>query len=140
MAMPNPLVAVITLMKADAAIIAQVATRVFGEELPRSEVGSMPRKAITLHSNGGRYDQDDLIVSPYRINTHCYGATVYEALQVDLVVYEFFKNLKRRGIATGGGVLLANAETGPFTLRDPDTTWPYVLTTYRCLVSEIANA
>lgn len=140
MAMPDPLVAVITLMKADAGIIAQVGTRVFGEELPRSEVPNMPRKAVSLHSNGGRYGNDDLKVSPYRINTHCYGATVYESKQVDLAVYEFFKNLKRRGIAAGGGILLANAETGPFTLRDPDTTWPYVLTTYRCLVTETTNA
>jgi hypothetical protein len=137
---PIPVVTLIGLLKADVVIASQVGTRVFGEELPKTEVSQMPRKAITLHSNGGRYTPDDLPVSIYRFNTHTYGATVYEAMQLDMLVYEFLKNLERQTIPGGAAILSVVGETGPFTLRDPDTTWPYTLTTYRALVGETVNA
>ena len=48
MAIPNPIVALVTFFKADSALSALVGIRVFGAELPNTETESMPRAVVVI--------------------------------------------------------------------------------------------
>ena len=45
--------AIIAILKADTDTATEVGTRVFGDELPRDEADSMPRKCIVIAPTGG---------------------------------------------------------------------------------------
>ena len=137
MAIPNPTLSIIAVLKEDSPVSALVSTRVFGEELPNGETNNMPRPCIVIASNGGRFDNDLLQVAVYRFQVRSYGATLEQAANLDFAVYDALKHLIRWGSLGMAGILTVSVESGPFLTRDPDTRWPYSMTLYRAIVGEV---
>lgn len=133
----DPVLGIITKLKANASIAGMVAARVFGDELPGSETASMPRKCIVVEPAGGsqsfgRAYQD---YSDGRFDIRCYGETPYQAGVLARAVHTAMKHLDREVHA---GVLLhwAIRSGGPLSLRDPDANWPFRFESYQVLASE----
>lgn len=114
------------------------AARVFGIEIPKSEVDLklMPRKLLVVRQSGqgggsGGYTR----IQKTMVDVLCYGETPYEAELLRLEVHRFLKDFRRR---TSKGFLLHSFDSvnGPIPTREPTTEWPYVLETWRCMASE----
>lgn len=114
------------------------AARVYGIEIPftQAEDTLMPRKCIVVRQSGqggasGGYTR----IQKTLVDIACYGETPYEAEILRLEVHRFLKDFRRR---MSKGFLLHSFDlvNGPTPLREPQTEWPYVLETWRCMASE----
>lgn len=110
--------------------------RAYGIEVPPDQAEFMPRKCIVVRQSGtgggrGGYAR----VQKTLIDVSCYGETPHEAELLRLEVNRFLKDFRRR---MSEGFLLHSFDlvNGPVHLREPQTGWPYVLETWRCLASE----
>lgn len=134
---PDLLVALVAHLEADTAVAAAVGSRVYGAELPPSETDAQPRAAIVVRYAGGlgQYGRGWQQWGDRRIDTLCYGADPAAAGGVFNALHPAMKQLEREAYAD---VLLhwARQAGGPLQLRDPDTNWPLVLSTWQVLASE----
>ncbi len=141
MAIPNPIVAIVTFLKADATLAALVGTKVFGAELPNTETENMPQLCVVVSPAGGSGpgSNSNLSFMSLRLDLKCYGTTPLTAWSVYLAVRDALKGLEGSVKDT---VLLydASIEGGPINLRDADLEWPLVLGTFNLRVSETAVA
>jgi hypothetical protein len=111
-------------------------SRVFGIEMPEAESKKMPRKAIVVRQSGlGGQSGGYTRVQKTLIDVAYYGETPLEAELLRLEVNRFLKDFRRR---MSKGFLLHSFDlvNGPNHLREPQTEWPYVLETWRCMASE----
>lgn len=139
MTIPDPMKAVRTAALADAEVIAQVGTRLFIPELPRTEAASMPRKCIVLSPSGGPGNDSVQPLGYTRFDARCYGASHVDAY----AVYQAFREWAReQAQARAGGALIYHVtiESGPIYTREPDVDWPMVLGVYQVMASELAAA
>lgn len=138
---PDRLTALIAILKADAAVSAQVGTRVFGGELPPAETASMPRKATVISHGGGLgvFGGGYQEYGDTRVDARCYGETPLEADDVWRAAYGALKQM-RRTLQGTIYVHWARPSGGPLSLRDPDTDWPYVFSSFQVLAAEAAHA
>lgn len=133
----DPIAALIAVLQADAGVAALAGTRVFGDELPADEAGSMPRKAVVLKPSGG----PSLAAGSYlehdsqRVDAVSYGETPYEAQRLRAAVAAALKPLKR---VVAASVLLHWVEpAGGFTTgRDPDAAWPSAFQSFQVFYAE----
>ena len=104
--------------------------RVFVLALPREEVeadvdgkSKMPRRCVVLIASGPDSPNRRRLITEAKVDVVCYGATDFEAAEMERPVAQAFKDLHRE---IYGGVLLHNAtvSAGPFQARDPETFWP----------------
>lgn len=138
---PDRITALVAILKADAAVAAEVGARVFGGELPEAETASMPRKAIVItHAGGvaafgGGYQE----YGDSRVDTRCYGTTPHEADEVWRAAHGALKQLRR---TLQGDMLVhwARQAGGPIPLRDPDADWPSIFASWQVLASEVVHA
>lgn len=123
--MTDILKATLDFLKADAAVVTEVSDRVYGHEIPQTEIDrGAPRKFIVVEESGGVERNRFLRVANPRYTIWNFGATKYEATEVDRAVYEAFKILDR---VLQSGVLLHNASLGgPNNTRDDQTGWPCI--------------
>ncbi len=137
MAIPNPISAVIDFLQADAEVLAQVGTKVFAPEVPKTETEAMPQKCIVLQANGAPADRGRIRLMKIRLEFRAYGATPFDAWGPYLAAYDAFKHMQSN---VQGTVLLLDAEMveGPFDLRDPDLDWPFVMGTVNLMAAEVA--
>lgn len=111
-------------------------SRAFGVEIPKAEAEFMPRKCIVVRQSGLAGQSRSFVrVQRPLMDVACYGETPYEAELLRLEVNRFLKDFRRR---MSEGFLLHSFDlvNGPIHLREPQTGWPYVLETWRCLASE----
>jgi len=121
----------------------EVGGRVFGEEVPSTETNSMPRKCLVLASSGGRMGlgaASNMDVGNIRIAVRSYASELYEARAIDRMVYEAMTAISRWSASGQGGLHYAVQESGPFVIRDPDTQWPFALSTYGLMTGEVVHA
>ena len=134
---PDPIVALTAFLRADAALVALLGTRVFGAELPEHEVASMPQRCVVLRraGGGGLHTGGYMRLGDFRLDVTCYGETPYQAAQVNLAVQDALKNMRRN---VQGAALLhwATPSGGGIALRDPDAEWPLVFSSWQVLASE----
>lgn len=116
----------------DNAISALVSDRIWGSDLDRTEIASMPRKNIVL-SLGGRVpsagDNSYIGVERLRIDVRCYGEDSYEARSVWRHVDAYMRAIVPTTIdLTDHSVRIWNAVAsfGPVAMTDPDADWPSV--------------
>ena len=69
------------------------------------------------------------------LDVACYGETPYEAEQLRLEVNRYLKDFRRQ-MSEGFLIHSFDLVNGPIHLREPQTEWPYVVETWRCLASE----
>lgn len=130
--------AIITILKADVGVSALVGTRVFGDELPRVETDSMPRKAVVVASAGGTppsYTTSTLLLEGQRFDVFCYGETLYQAEQVRQAVYGSLRAVERT-VAASVLVHWARPAGGAMAGRDPGTEWPVKWNSWQILTDE----
>lgn len=130
---PNVIAAVIQYLKTQTELNAAVASRIYGQSLPRVDSASMPRKCVVIRSMGGPADAGTIELDRVRIDVRCYGQTEAEAFEVYRMVHHPLKYANRtsQGIAF---VHNAIRESGPIALQEetvePDAVWPFVLTAW----------
>ena len=134
--------AVIAILKADTDTAALVGTRVFGDELPRSETDDMPRKAVVISSAGGAslsYTTATLPLEAQRLDVFCYGETLFEAEKVRRAVYGALKGVERE---TSASVLIhwVRPAGGAMAGRDPNADWPVKWNSWQLLADERSAA
>lgn len=123
---------------ADENVAAAISGRGFGGEVPPAEDKHMPRAAFLIRQAGG----PQAIGSGYakfgdqRVDVNCYGATPKSANDLYRTVYPALKQLRRQVIAECF-LHWAIKGGGPTPLRDPDTDWPYVFSSWQVLVGEV---
>lgn len=91
--------------------------------VPREEIELGAHEVVVLLASGGNLGPTSRAITQARVDVVCFGATDFEAMQMDMAVAEALKTLSREYV---GGVLLHNVTvaTGPFQARDPETFWP----------------
>ena len=145
MTMPDPLVAILTFLKADAGVAAIAATRVFGEEIPQDQVttvatGETILQTVVVRRSGAEPSVGDasrVKFSRPRFDVFSYGETPHRAAALDLACYEALKQMEPTVQGTcrlHDAVLLS----GPIAMREPDTQWPLVWRSYAVAVAETA--
>lgn len=142
MTIQNPLVAVMTFLKADAGVSALVGTRVYGIEVPESELknwATQARHTVVVLPDGqpsfGPGVDDNLQLQTNFFDFRSYGATMFEAMTLQLAVREALKNLDR-SIQSQTLIHSAKPLGGPSPLRDADRDWPFMLESFTVLASE----
>lgn len=134
---PDPLIAVIAYLKGDADVTAITGDDVYGNRLPEALDPVMPRFALLVtHAGGGALGTGWQDWTDLRFDLTAYGPTEYEANRLWRAAHRCMKQLAH---AVSGGVLLhwARQAGGPNALRDPDTTWPYTVSSWQVLLSEV---
>jgi len=121
----------------EAGISGLVGTRIFASAVPVSEAVNMPRKIVVLSPASGSYllESSYLATSERTLDVRCYGETAYEAWLVHQQVYSSLKSMRSR---FEGAVKLfwASPYSTGETLRDPDTEWDFVFSSWRVYVAD----
>ena len=141
--MIDVLAGLVSHLKAQAAVSAQVGTLVFGLEVPLTYVPTMPRKLIVLRPSGGQGlgDESTVDVFEQRIDVFNYGATGAEANAVHQVSHAALKAMTRNKVTVSSVNMFihrVSRSAGATFLRDPDGDWPLWLETWSISASETA--
>lgn len=137
MPIPNPVIAIIDFLQADAQVTTVMAARVFGAELPPAEVSNMPRECAVIKASGGPgSDMGYMKTNRNRYEIRTYGRTPLTAWDAHLAVHDALKQMVP---TVTNNTKLNNAVQvqGPMQLRDPDVNWPFVLSSYSISASEV---
>jgi hypothetical protein len=137
MTVADPIEALAAFLKADAGVASIVGTRVFGGELPRAEISSMPRQAVVLlPAGGGAQGLGFQEWGDQRVDVDCYGATPRDGWLLYLAVNAALKQLSHDEFSS---VMLMSATPSGrgIPARDPETDWPVTLSSWTLLAHEI---
>lgn len=135
--LPDPIADIRALLAADTDIqtlVGQTAAsdyRVFHSELPDTESGSMPRQAVVLAQAGGPGRAKRTNLRRIRLDTICYGATLYESQRLHDVVREVLEGLARTSSSVKTIEMSSEGQNG----RDPLKQWPVCFATYTVLAT-----
>jgi hypothetical protein len=136
-AIADPIAAVVAMLKADAGVIAAASTRVYGGELPRAQSDDQPRKALVVKAvGGGSLDPGYQRWGDHRLDVIAYGETPHEAYELWRTAHAPLKDLARSKHA-GTVLFWARPAGGPVAMRDADTDWPIVVSSWQVLASEV---
>jgi hypothetical protein len=111
---------------------------VFLLELDESMDTVMPIECVVLRASGGppTYGSGTLELNDQRLGIFCYGATPHLAYNLYGAVYNALKNLTP-SIHKSTYVHWAKPEVKGTNLRDPNLQWPYVLSSWQVLASDL---
>lgn len=126
----DPLSAVITYLKTVTAVTNQTSTRIFGQELPASQVATMPQKAAVVATTGGLGSIELTNYRGVRIDVRSYGETPKQAMDVHIVLDDALTSSMVNTYADDTRLYHAELEGGPLGLREPDTNFPFVQASY----------
>ena len=136
-AVTDPLDAVIALLKADTELDNLTSGRIFAAELDGKLSKVMPTAAIVVSDGGGTgsYGNAFQRYGDSRYDLRCYGGSPKTAKLVYRTAYPLLKQLERE---VHNGCLLhwAKKSGGPMSLRDPDTKWPFIFSSWQILAAE----
>jgi len=138
MSVPNPVVALRTMLLADAGVSAIVGTDVFGVELPKDITPNMPKAALVIKPGaGGMPGMGCARLGGSNIEFWSYGADPLEAYTLALAAYEALKFFNR---VVFDNTLLHNAVplTTGISFRDDETDWPVQMQPFLVMVGETA--
>lgn len=136
---PDPVDGLVAFLNSVPAITALASTRIYGGEVAKGAVSSMPQASIVVSPAGGLgvfgggYQQ----YGDRRFDVDCYGASVDSSHGLYLEVHEALKQMQP-GNWAGVRLLWARPSAGGNTGKDPRTDWPVTLSSWQVLASEIA--
>jgi hypothetical protein len=148
---PDPVVALLTLLKEDSKLDGMVKGRIYRNRVPDAQVTRMPRNLILLRPAGSSmsYGRGYQQYSDVRVDVFCYGHGSESAYAIFERVRDLLKQLTR--VTVGDTVIhLANHAGGPVAgddpqqaypygrAIDPQKAWPYVLSSWQIVVADIA--
>ena len=129
MSIPDPIADVRQVLLDDAAVTDLVGDRVYHSELPETESANMPEQAVVLALAGGPGRPKNMQMRHLRLDTLCYGATLYESQQLHAAVREALETIDRRSDSAISVETASDGQNG----RDPLKQWPVCLASYRLL-------
>jgi len=135
--MPDSLEALVTYLRNDDGVASLCEGRVWRPELPNAD--GMPQPTVVVRRSGGGVlvgAGSYLSVHDERIDINAYGSTPGEAAKVSSAVFAALKSLRRQ-VSDETLVHWAIPEMAPMSLRDPDTEWPYEVSSWQVLISEV---
>ena len=136
MSPPDLLVALRSLLIADATVNAITAGRVFQVKLPAAEAQHMPRGAIVLARAGGRLDYGYVPIGRPRVDVRCYGAGDQQAWQLWSAVHQLFKQL--RPTTVGDTRIHSLSVDGPMVdTVEPEVNWPLCWSAWLVTYNEV---
>jgi hypothetical protein len=126
--MQDAAVALRRFLLSDAAVGEHVGERVYVDDLPAGQNEYMPRAAVVLRSAGGEELLSYNLNMTARIDVLSFGATRYEAGEVDRAVTEALHYLRREVVES---TLLHSVVVtgGPNSFKAADTGWPVKMRT-----------
>jgi hypothetical protein len=126
---PDPVSAIVAVLKADTDVAALISTKAYDRELPCTETENMPQKCVVVRPVGGSGTGDRTRVGEVNVDCMCYGEVPYQAAKVSWAVLQALKHMDGQ---TQENTLLKTAIpiAGPIFLRDPDTDWPIEMRTF----------
>lgn len=121
--MVDVITAVREILKHDPDVNLMTGGRVFGGELPPTEVEHMPRKTVVVMYAGGDPRRGTTPVAGARLVVWSWAESFHEAGRLDAAVFDVLENVIRR---TVGNVLVhAILPIGaPSMFKDADAGWP----------------
>jgi hypothetical protein len=128
--------AMIIYLKTQSDVTDLVSTRIYGGELPESEIVNMPRKLIVLRYAGGPEEFRTARLQKQRVDIFSYGEGYYQAGQVDLAIAEVLIAMQR--VESESTILHAVGYGGSYQLKEPDTGWCYAFRTCTVTAGETA--
>lgn len=115
-----------------------VGSNIFLLEIPQSSDLTEPFMCTVVRAGGGaaRYGSGTLELNDLRIVMASYGPTLHLAYNIDGAIYEALKTLTP---SVWGSTYLhwVKPAVRPIALRDPDLQWPYVVSSWQTLASDI---
>jgi len=137
------LAGIVSHLKAQSAVSAQVGILVFGLEVPLTYVPTMPRKLIVVRPSGGAGlgDTSTVDMLEQRFDIFNYGATGGEANAVHQASHAALKAIDRSVVTVSTVKMLIHSavrSSGGIFLRDPDGDWPLWLEVWSVSASETA--
>lgn len=133
MTIPDPVADIREILLADTGVSGLVSERVYHSELPDAESQNMPQQAVVVAQAGGPGRQKTLKIRVIRLDTLCYGATLYESYELHQAVREVVETLSRRS----NSVISVETISDGQNARDPLKQWPVCLASYRVLTTTI---
>lgn len=114
---------------------------IFLLELDPAVDAYMPFECVVVDAGGGApgFGAGSLAVNEMRILISCYGRTIHLAYVLSMAVYQALKHLANV-IERHTYVQWCRPLTGSNALRDPDTQWPYVVSSWQALASDLTIA
>ena len=139
MAPADPVAGLVALLGTFAPITDLTGSRIYGGEVAKADVASMPRASIVVSPAGGfgAIGKGYQRYGDRRFDVDCYAATEGASYQLYLQVHEALKHF-RRGTYAGCDLIWAKPSAGGNTGRDPRTDWPVTLSSWQVLASELA--
>lgn len=141
---PSAVAAVVQYLLRDAYVAELCGALVWGEDIPKEDLADgTPRKAVLVKSTspgaGGIGDASNVELDAFGLDVWNFGRDFDEAGQVRRATRRALKDLARFSVED---TLLHSAIklSGPTSLRDPDTRWPFVLETWQVLAGEESTA
>lgn len=105
---------------------------VYGVRLPRAAAGSMPRKTIVVRGAGGGYLGAGAYMPTIdeRIDVRSYGVSAEEARALASSVSTLMHVADDERL-DAGRIMWCQRSGGPTDLAEPDTGWPFTLTSWQ---------
>lgn len=104
---------------------------IFRPRLPDANTDQMPRDAIIIRrAGGGQLASGYMPTVDSRIDVRCYGASPAAALDLDVALVTLLHNL--RAVDTPAGrIMWCRLSSGSSDQIEPQTAWPFVLSTWQ---------
>lgn len=117
--------------------VSSLTTNVFDEEIPVNRDKDMPFKCVIIRAGGGSNTfGKTLPIGDSRVNFLSYAETPHLAATLDGAVYNALKNLTP-SIWAHTYIHWCKQLVGPIGLRDTSLQWPYVVSSWQALASDI---
>lgn len=128
---PDPIKDIRDVLLADAGVSGLVGERVFHSELPANDSATMPVQSVVLAQAGGPGRLKRMVTRTIRLDTICYGATLYESQRLHDTVREALETLARTAGSVKTIEMVSEGQNG----RDPLKQWPVCFASYRVLTT-----
>tara|TARA_Y100000310_G_scaffold340684_2_gene437327 strand:+ start:4494 stop:4901 length:408 start_codon:yes stop_codon:yes gene_type:complete len=129
--------AMITHLKTVSAITDLTSTRIWGGDLPETEVENMPRQNLVVRESGGPEEFRTARIQQQRLDFFSYGEGYYQAGQVDRAVADALIAIAR---TVANSTLMHSAGYGgAMHLKLSDSGWEYVLRSALIMVGETST-
>lgn len=128
--------ALLAILKRDDDLIALIGTRAYGEELPEFEASAQPRAMLFVRRQPGPTAIGGYVdLERPGFELACFGETPAQAAEVHREASRVLKNIRRE---VSEEVLVHSAQLvgSPQALREGQSQWPYVVSSWEVLASE----
>lgn len=130
MTLPDPIGDLRTLLLNDGGVTA-ITELIYGDELPEDQASIMPTNAVVLTRAGGLGRLKQMLTRTIRVDTTCYGATLYDSGALHDAVREALENLTRPTGCVKSVEMASEAVNG----RDTVKQWPICYASYTVLTT-----